>query len=77
MEKFKCKCGFEINVDWNEGETSKTIPCGACYFEEFEDRILKSHSEIVNDKEVVIVDEREYIKHENGLKILCEKGKGI
>jgi hypothetical protein len=77
MEKFKCSCGFEINVDWNEGETERLVPCGGCYFEEFENKILKSHTEIVNDKEIEVVEEREYIKHENGLRILCVKGKGI
>jgi len=36
MEKFKCGCGFIISVEFSEKEISRDVPCGGCYYEEWD-----------------------------------------
>lgn len=75
MEKFKCECGFIIDVEFSEKETERNIPCGLCYYEEWEDKILSSVFD--SSKGVDVVNSREQIKHTYGKIINCVKGKGI
>jgi len=75
MEKFKCECGFIISVEFSEGENERDVPCGACYWEEWEDKILASHFD--EEKQKDVVDDRELIKHQHGNMIHCIKGSGI
>lgn len=75
MEKFKCECGFVISVEFSENEKQRIVPCGLCYYEEWEDKILSTHFDSV--KGVDVVDSREHIKHSHGNMITCVKGQGI
>jgi hypothetical protein len=57
----KCECGFIPLIEWENDETERNIPCGACYWEEW----------VYNES----IGETEKISHGN--IIHCVKGEGI